>query len=458
MRLVPLLVSLIAVLALNAPAASRAADDPVAMTIDLFSRDDADFRVIGLDRVRHGTKGEAATVRFAAEIAKQPTDRQIALLRALSDRGDAAALPAIMALLLQTKDPAVRSEAVLALGVLGAPSEVAVLKRSLTAEEPEKGAARRALTVLRGDDAAKQILDAAKFGEPALRPTFIDILVARRARTALPDLAGMMVDTDAGVRSAATRALGQMGGPEQVAGMIAGLLKAQPGNEQRDAEKAVVAVCTKNRRHEEAAKIFLETFKKAPESEQETLLPALGGIGGPGALAIVDDLIASTDAAKRKFGLSALARWPDASVAARLTDLVAKTSDAGERALLLGALIRIAPLPDNKLNDAQKLDLVKKTMNLCQTDDDRSRLIERVNAIRTVDAFRFVTGYLDNAALAEPACKSVVELAHHRQLRDAHKEEFAKALDRVIATTKNAELVERANAYREGKTWERKKG
>jgi hypothetical protein len=207
-------------------------------------------------------------------------------------------------------------------------------------------------------------------------------------------------------------------------------------------------VCTKNPNHEAAAKIFLEAFKKAPEGEQETLLPALGGVGGPGALAIVDELIASSDTAKRTFGLSALSRWPDAAVASRLTDLVGKAQDPAERALLLGALIRIAPLPDNKLNDGQKLDLVKKTMELCQTDEDRARLIERVNAIRSID----------QPPLAEPACKSLVELAHHRQLRDAHKDEFVKALDRVITTTKNQELVERATAYKEGKTWERKKG
>ncbi len=236
------------------------------------------------------------------------------------------------------------------------------------------------------------------------------------------------------------------------------MLKAQSGGERRDAERALVVVCTKNRGHEEAAKRFLDWFKKAPESEQEMLLPALGGVGGPGAMAVVDEMVSSPDAAKRKFGLSALSRWPDATVASRLTDLVGKAQDPAERALLLGTLIRIAPLPDNKLNDAQKLDLARRTMELCQTDDDRGRLIERVHAIRTVEAFRFVTGYLDSPALAEPACRSVVELAHHRQLRDANKDEFSKALDRVIEMTKNPELVERANAYKEGKTWERKKG
>jgi hypothetical protein len=391
-------------------------------------------------------------------LATLPALRQIELIRALADRGDKAAIPAITVQVLQSTDATVRVAAITALGVLGGGTEVALLKKSLAAADPDKSAARRALAIVRGDDAVKQIVEAAKFGEPALRPAFIDILADRRARSALPDFVALSADADAAVRSAAMRALGVLGGTAEVAGMIAGVLKASPGGERQDAERAVVAVCTKNRGAEESAKVFLQQFQAVNEADKESLLPALGGIGGPGALSIVDELIASSDPAKKQLGLKAISRWPDATVAPRLLDMVGKAKDQPERDLLLGALIRIAPLPDNKLNDKQKLDLVQKTMALCQKDEERARLLERANAIRTIETFRFVSGFLDSPALAEPACKSVVELAHHRQLRDANKDEFAKALDKVIGTTKNTELVERANAYKAGKTWERKKG
>ena len=265
-------------------------------------------------------------------------------------------------------------------------------------------------------------------------------------------------DADGSVRSAAMRALGKLGGADQVAGMVASLLKAAPGGERDEAERAIVAVCTQSAGKEKSADIFLAAFKAAGDADRESLLPSLGRIGGPGAMGIVDGLINDPDAAKRQFGLKAITRWPDATVAPRLLDLLAKATDQGERDMLLGALIRIAPLPDNKLNDNQKLELLEKTMKLCQKDEDRARVLERANAIRTVETFRFVLPYLDNPVLAEPACKSVVELAHHQKLRDGNKDEFMKALDKVISTTKNAELVERANRYKEGKTWERKKG
>jgi uncharacterized protein (DUF1778 family) len=236
---------------------------------------------------------------------------------------------------------------------------------------------------------------------------------------------------------------------------VAGLLQTPAGRERDELARAVVAVSTNNRGHAEAAKSFLEQFKQTGAAEQEILLPTLGRIGGPEALGIIDDLVA--DPSRRAFGLKALTVWPTAEVTGRLFALLEVTSDSAERQQLLDGLIRIAPRPDKTINDGKRLELVKQTMALCQRDEDRQRLLDRTDAIRTVEAFRFVVGYLDNPALQEAACQSVVELAHHRQLRDAHKDEFMKALDRVIAVTKNEELSERANRYKAGKTWERKK-
>ena len=432
-------------------------DEAVTMVVDLVTADDAEMRSIGLDRIRTGVKGEEATRAFAALLEQQPAPRQAELVRALAERGDAAALPALAALLEKSQDPAVRTAVVTGLGALGGGAEVTALLKSLAAGDPERSAARRALLTIRGDDAVAKIVATAKAGTPAERTAMIEVLGERRVRSALPDLAALATDAESAVRQAALRALGRMGGAAEVPAMVAGLLEAAPGGERQEAERAVIAVCTKNPGHEDAARTFLQTFKAKPEADQETLLTTLGGIGGTGALAIVDELIASPDAAKRAFGLKAISRWPDATVAPRLIELVGKAADPAERELLLGALIRIAPLPDNKLNDAQKLDLVKKTMELCTTDAERARLLERANAIRTVETFRFVVPYLDQPALAAPACKSVVELAHHQKLRDAHKADFQAALDKVLATTQDAELVERATRYKEGKTWERKR-
>ena len=53
------------------PVERAAAADAVAMIVDLIGRDDADYRQIGLDRVRHAAKGSDATLAFAGLLATQ---------------------------------------------------------------------------------------------------------------------------------------------------------------------------------------------------------------------------------------------------------------------------------------------------------------------------------------------------------------------------------------------------
>jgi hypothetical protein len=57
----------------------------------------------------------------------------------------------------------------------------------------------------------------------------------------------------------------------------------------------------------------------------------------------------------------------------------------------------------------------------------------------------------------EHACETIVELAHHRGLREPNKPEFDRALDKVMATSKNATTVDRAKRYKNNQTWVRPK-
>lgn len=443
-------------LAVPAPAAAPTVpEEAVRLAIDLLGRDDADFRTIGLDGVRHGLRGVDATRRFASLLTEAAAPRQAALVQALADRGDPAALPAITATFAATQDPDVRRAALVALGRLGGAAEVAPLVASVVSQD--RDAAVQALIELRGPEAAAAILAAARSAEPAPRAKLYEVLAARRERAALGDLVTAATANDATVRTAAMRALAVLGGPEQVPALAAGVLAAAAGGERDAAERALLAVCRRDGTGPAATTRFLETFQAANAADREQLVPALGRIGGPDALAIVDALVTSSEPDRRALGLAALARWPNAAVADRLLGLIDGVTDPGERTLLLGALIRIAPLPDNGLDDRRRLALLTKAFGLCRSDAERIKVIDRADAIRTVETLRFVVPHLDTPALAEAACGSVVELAHHRSLRDAHKEEFTRALDKVLTITADAETRDRAERYQQGRTWERKR-
>lgn len=434
----------------------HAADDALIKVVDLLDRDDFMLRAIALERIRDGVKGEAATRALVAVLGKQPESRQPDLIRALAARGDVSALPAIVGVLERAVDPAVRNAAIRAVGDLGNKDAVGLLVKSL-ANPQELQAARYALVAVRGDDATQAISAAAESGNAAVQNSIISILLARYAKSSLPLLLELTKGPDPAVSLAAVKALQELAGPANVPAMVAGLRDMPAGDGRKELERAIVHLCKAGVGQEQARRQFMETFQAAAPADAEKLLGILGGIGGPASLSVIDDFIASPDADRRKLGIQALARWPDATVVPRVVPLIAAARDAAERELLVTALIRLAPLPSEKLSDAERLTLLNRTMELCTTDDQRSRLLERAHAVRTVETFRFVLPYLDQPALATAACRSVVELAHDKRLRDAHTEEFRSALDKVVARTTDEELVERATLYKEGKTWLRKK-
>jgi hypothetical protein len=260
------------------------------------------------------------------------------------------------------------------------------------------------------------------------------------------------VDNDPAVRTAAMAALGQLAGPEHIRGMVDGVLKAKKGPERDATERAIMFVCARIADAERRAEPLLAAMGQLAQAEQMAMLPTLGRVGGGAALKVIESAIA--DPSRHDMGVRALCNWPDASIAPRLIELVNTDEHAEHRAMTLAALIRVAPLPD-KRTDSERLELVQKVMAMCTDEDQRKLVLRRASAIRTVETLRFVLPYLDQPPYAEQACETVVELAHHRALREPNKAEFHQALDKVIATSQDAIVLDRANRYKKDQTWVR---
>ena len=96
-------------------------------------------------------------------------------------------------------------------------------------------------------------------------------------------------------------------------------------------------------------------------------------------------------------------------------------------------------------------------MKMSWRDAETKLGIQRAGAIRDPESLRFILPYLGDEKFAEDACLSIVELAHHRELREEAKDEFLAALDRVIETSKDAVVVDRAKRYKNNQTWVRPK-
>jgi HEAT repeat protein len=442
-----------------APAASEPDGELLKMVLDLLGEKDKDLRALGFDQVRTEVKGAAATREIAGRLSKLPDESQVGLLKALADRGDAAARPAVLELLTTSEVEPVRVAAIEALGAFGSVDDLPRIVDSLNSiVDGERRAAQRSLVRLTGDDVSTAIVEQLKLVKyPLSRKLLIEVLVERRALDAVPQILAYGSDKDQEVRATAIKALGELATLQDLAGLMQLVLKAPPGAEREALEKCVMQVCNRGEGNQDRSKPLLAAMDALSSDERLILLPTLGRVGGEAARSAIDAALADKDEHRHEVGVRALCNWPDASVAPRLIELAQDTAQpAAQRALALSALIRVAPLPD-KRPDAERLELLKHVMAMCMRDEDREQVVRRARAIRSIDTLRFLVPYLDQPQFAQQACESIVELAHHRGLREPNKKEFDPLLDRVIATSKDAVVVERAGRYKKDQTWVRPK-
>ena len=236
--------------------------------------------------------------------------------------------------------------------------------------------------------------------------------------------------------------------------MVHLILDAKDTPAREEAERAMMLIAERDSKGQidKQALPLLKVMSGLSKKEKTALLPALGRIGGSPALNVIEAALADQDPARSAAALRGLCNWPDGSVAPRLVAIALVAKDPADRKLVVDALIRVAPLPD-KRPAAVRLAMLKKGMELASSPEQKALALKRASAILSLETLYFVAPYMDQSEFSQVACKSVVELAHHKELRQPNKAEFDKALDKVLTLSKDPEVLLRANHYLKGETW-----
>ncbi len=180
---------------------------------------------------------------LVAELDRSSLNRQLAILVALADRGDAEALPAALKA-AQSGPLPLRIEAIGVLERLGKPSAVPVLVAAAGHSDPELSqAAKLALTRLPGADVDAAVVGMLKGTDVQGRITAIELIGQRHVTSAMPALMKSTDDPDESVRVASIRVIGDLAGDDQLPTMISMLVKSKSPAEMDAAERAVSAIC-----------------------------------------------------------------------------------------------------------------------------------------------------------------------------------------------------------------------
>ncbi len=352
--------------------------------------------------------GRGVTIALAGAFSIAKQGRGALLLAALADRGDKAAGPAV----LQAAKRGPKNVRIAAIGVLeqlgDAASVPALLAISTETDEQIASAAKTTLARLSGKDVDSAIAGQLSQAKGKLLPTLIGLIGQRRI-AATAALKPLIEHPDTQVRRSALTALGATIGQNDLLVLIG---KVTAPKHQSDTPAAVKALKTASIRMPDreacAAQLSL-AMSQADLRTKPVLLEILGAVGGTKALeqmaaAGKDHNPQLQDAATRLLG-----QWMSVEAAATLLDL-AKTAPADKYKIrsLRGyiRLVRQFPMPDS-----QRAQMCSNALNIAKRDAERKLVLEVIKRYPSIEMLRVAVEATKNESLKDEATNIALAIA-----------------------------------------------
>jgi len=417
------------------PAADDADDkELIDMVIEALRGDDPELQSAVIPIVRD-VPGPGVTKALVQELPKLPAAGQVQLLSALGDRGDAAALPAVLDA-AKSQDESVRVAALRAIGQLGNAANIAVLaEHAATSRGLEQKAAREGLYRLRGPDVDAAILQGLAAASAGVKTELIGAIGERNIAGAVELLLAAGKDENRRVRLESYRVLRIVAQPQDMPALVNLLLETKNEADRGEVEKMVAAVAhkiTDPERQAAAVQAVLPNVKEA--ADRASLLRVLGRIGNSNSLPTLRAALSSREAEVQDAALRALSDWPTAEPAPDLLKVAQTSDNQVHKVLALRGFVRLLGLDSDRPAE-QTIDLYKKAMDLAGDVTEKRRVLAGLASVKSPAALSVVAGYFDDVALHLEAESAAVRIA--QAIVATQPQQVKEVLARVIAGTKN---------------------
>jgi HEAT repeat protein len=385
--------------------------DPNAVSLIVAALNDANrmIRTTARSCVRT-MQGAGLTEQFAAQLGKVSADERVLLITALADRGDPAALNAIINT-AGDANPQVRRAVILAVGKLGDAAHVDFLVHAASSIDQERTAALAALTILRGDGVDEAIAKEMQKAEPVRRVDLIGVLYDRNATITVPFLLQQAKDHNAKVHQAAFRALGRLA-EERDLPVLVSLLIESAGNDAREAERAVATVARKTADQSKQADVVLRALaneKRAPV--RCSLLRTVGSIANDKSLEPIVDATNDTDKQVKDTAIRELAKWPNAQAAPALLRTYQSAPDQTYRLLALRALVRVLSIETAGLPTSELFEYYMQAMPLARDAQEKRLILSGLANVRHPCALAMLEPLLKDDSVKTEAQLAAVKIA-----------------------------------------------
>jgi HEAT repeat protein len=401
--------------------------------------EDADLRSMAA-RVISETKGADLTARYAAALPTLSTDGQVALLRALAGRGDAAAHPTVVQA-IDNPEKTVKVAAIKTLATLGNADDVARLAALMEDADADIAATSRAtLATIEGTAVDAAIKTAIGLSPATVQAKLIDLLLDRRAEQALPTAVAYVLNRDVPVREAALRILAVLGTKENTSILITAIDTAPDAAARGAAENALGSLCA--RCGDEALPTVINAMGCSRIDSRMALLRAVGRAGGAKALDCVVLSLNDNDETFRNEALRELSDWPTADAAPQLLEL-AKSDQENRHVLGLRGYIRLARAVTVP---ADKATMLIAAMDLTRQPEEKWQVLAAWGTLKSAQSLDALLPFLQDTQVKNEAGSAVITVS--AELAKAGGEAKTRAVDAlkaVIAACDNQAVLESAN-------------
>jgi HEAT repeat protein len=328
-------------------------------------------------RASYRLPGTETTKALLAALDGPPAPRRAMVLAALGNRGDKAALPAVLKA-AASGEGEVRQAAISALAQLGDVSVVPVLlDAAADADQGVAEAAASSLVMLRDGSLDAALIARVDQGNPKARAVVLSVLGQRGVAAALPVVLKAADDPADELRLAALRAAGEIASLDALPLLTGRLAAAKTPQEATAVQAAISAACARIGDRDACAAKLQAGLHESPLAVQRFLLDLFGRLGGAQALAIVSAAARDAKVEVRDAATQALGNWPTADAAPVLLDLAKTLRDERLRLRALRGYLRIPRQLD--VPNYQRLAMCREALPLAQRDEDK-RLIGEVAA------------------------------------------------------------------------------
>lgn len=422
-------------------------DQKTATVLAWFAAPDADRRRIATGHLH--LLPDDQLDRLLAQLPDLPDASKLAVLELAASRRGKQMLPMVLAL-IQSDKPDVKLAGVRCLGMVGDASVIPQLVDLLAGSAESAEAAQDALVNLPRQVVTAALLDVLE-SRPAIRSPVIAVLVKLKCYDAIDPLVEIASQTDPAVYGPALDGLRGIADPDKtdIPRLVKVLLRTEPGRHRDEVERTILIVCDKLPANEDRSELVRAVLARTDRSETPKYLPLLGRLGGVESLEIIQSAMSSTDPAVQEAAVRGLCNWPHADVADKLLELATKAENRTFRVWALRAYIRVVTLPSER-PDTETLAMLQHVMKLAEGVDEKRLTIERAATVRLPETVTWIASYLDDPELCQSACGALVELAHHRFLRQPNMNRFDPILEKVTRLATDPAVAERAKRYRLG--------